>query len=488
MPSLALIVANIRASNDLHPEFRLILSSAPYEEFPVDVLRNSVKLTCEPPAGLRANLLHSLAERRMEETWKRLSTTALSSPSSLVVPPYWDRLLHALCFFHAVVLERKKFGSLGWNVEYEFNDSDLDTSITTLQLFLSEAQNKGHDEDIPWDALRYVTGDVLYGGRVTDQWDMRCLSSILKRHFSPSILAPNSSQSPQLPPFVANEIAEGPEVFGMDETADKVHRRQNADLMLQTLAAMQHGAVLNSTIGRTQDDIVSSLASEMLSSLPPLPTDISDYHSSLRAEENTNPLTTFLKQEVGRYSQLMTTIRSTLTELIRAIKGLAIMSTEMDDMFQSLPTHSIPSSWARVAYPSTKSLLPFMRDLHERIAFVRDWVVSGHPRSFWLSGLFFPQGFLTSVLQCTARQNSLAVDSLSFVTRVLDEYNHENIREAPKEGVYIYGLHLSGAKWDSDQRALEDASEGIIYSQFPIIHLIPTQNCILSFLTSKYII
>lgn len=485
MPSLAQIVANIRASNNLHPEFRLILSSAPYEDFPVDVLRNSVKLTCEPPAGLRANLLHSLAERRTEETWKRLSPSALSSSSSSVssssMPMYWDRLLYALCFFHAVVLERKKFGPLGWNVEYEFNDSDLDTSITTLRLFLADSHSNQDDEEIPWAALRYLIGDVLYGGRVTDQWDMRCLSSILKRHLTPSIIAP-SSLSPRSSESSSEplDISEGPEVFGMDETADKVHRKQDADNMLQTLAAMQPGVVLRAPMGRTQDDIVSSLASEILSSLPPLPTDTSSYHSSLRADEFSDPLTIFLKQEVSRYSLLLITIRTTLTELIRAIKGLAIMSNEMDNMFQSLLTHSIPSSWIRVAYPTTKSLLPFMRDLHSRIAFVRDWVVSGHPSSFWLSGFFFPQGFLTSVLQRAARQNSLPVDSLSFSTRVLEEYNHDNIREPPEEGVYVYGLHLSGAKWDSEKQTLGDTTEGVIYSQFPVIHLIPTQNCILT--------
>jgi hypothetical protein len=84
----------------------------------------------------------------------------------------WRNLLFGLSFFHAVIQERRKFGPFGWNIFYEFSDADLVTSITMIKNFLLE------NDDIPWDAMKFMTGEINYGGRVTDDFDRQLLIKV----------------------------------------------------------------------------------------------------------------------------------------------------------------------------------------------------------------------------------------------------------------------------------------------------------------------
>jgi dynein heavy chain len=123
-----------------------------------------MKLTTEPPKGIKSNIIKTYSEISEE----KLESCTVQEP--------WKRLVFSLSFFHAIVQERRKFGALGWNILYEFNDSDLDTSVTMLKNLLETNQ------EIPWDAIRYMTGEINYGGRVTDEWDRRCLITILNSY------------------------------------------------------------------------------------------------------------------------------------------------------------------------------------------------------------------------------------------------------------------------------------------------------------------
>lgn len=78
----------------------------------------------------------------------------------------------------------------------------------------------------------------------------------------------------------------------------------------------------------------------------------------------------------------------------------------------------VPEVWAQVGYPSLKPLAAWIKDYAARIAFMRSWLQQGPPACFWLPGFFFPQGFLTGMLQMHARKYSLPIDGLSYSFQV----------------------------------------------------------------------
>ena len=98
----------------------------PANYFPVSILQNGIKLTTEPPRGIKANLKRSL---------NACSDEYLNNCKSVDT---FHKLVLGTCFFHCLVQERRKFGPLGWNIRYEFNDSDLETSNTVIQMLLNE--------------------------------------------------------------------------------------------------------------------------------------------------------------------------------------------------------------------------------------------------------------------------------------------------------------------------------------------------------------
>lgn len=142
------------------------LTSMPSDKFPVNILQNGVKATIEPPKGLRNNIQRSylaIDKNEFEQCEK---------------PGAYKALMWGLCFFNALILERRKFGPLGWNIQYEFSNSDLAISQMQLMVFLN------HFETIPWEALKYMVAEANYGGRVTDPNDRTCISVILEDFYN----------------------------------------------------------------------------------------------------------------------------------------------------------------------------------------------------------------------------------------------------------------------------------------------------------------
>ena len=129
-----------------HPDFRLWLTTEPTGAFPIGILQRSLKVVTEPPNGLKLN---------MRNTYFKISASALTDCPN----PSFPSLVFVLAFFHAVVQERRKYGKIGWNVSYDFNESDFQVCMDILNTYLTKAEENG-DTKIPWSSLKYLIGEV----------------------------------------------------------------------------------------------------------------------------------------------------------------------------------------------------------------------------------------------------------------------------------------------------------------------------------------
>merc|ERR1719310_1972746 len=191
MPKLDRLLEQQDPKN-IHVEYRLWLTSYPSNKFPVSILQNSVKITNEAPKGLRANLNGSfhMDPISSDEFFEKCTR-----------PTEFKRLLYCLCFFHAVIQERRLFGPLGWNISYEFTDNDLRISCFQLQMFLDEAP----PNEVPLKALLYLTGECNYGGRVTDDKDRRLIMTLLADYFCLDVLVEGAAICAEHPEYIVPE-------------------------------------------------------------------------------------------------------------------------------------------------------------------------------------------------------------------------------------------------------------------------------------------
>ena len=118
----------------------------------------------------------------------------------------------------------------------------------------------------------------------------------------------------------------------------------------------------------------------------------------------------------------------------------------LDTVIEAFLDFKVPSKWG-FAYPSLKPLAAWTRDLAARCLQLEEWWTEKMPVVYWLPGLTYPTGFLTALLQTTARKNALAIDSLVWDFPILNA-KPEDVRTPAKEGAFASGMFLEGARWD----------------------------------------
>jgi hypothetical protein len=435
-------------------------------DFPIGILYQGTKLIYEIPKGIRENMM------RM---YGGLDEQEFDSETSDIE----KQMIFNLSFFHAVVLERIQFGSIGWNIPYEFNPSDLAISRKHLKTFLAESGGT-----IPFEALTYVIGELNYGGRVTDRWDRRLLLSLLQKFFSETTLRRDFSFGASYPtPAVTMNlhqidellstwplVTEGEDV-GLSQNASTITARNDALRIFNSLIEIQPTLVAASG-SISEDQFALNLVESLISQVPKT----FNVHEFERKYDLTDTINTVLHHEIILYNKLITFVANSLATLQRGLKGLIVIDDRLEVLTKRLLANKIPEIWIEHSFPSILTLRAYFDDLNQRVAFLDNWCRQGRPNVFRLGAFFHPEEFLTAVLQVYARKYTVAFDSLRWITTPLEFASASGIEKAPEEGIYVEGPFLEGAKWDFNLRSLAECAQTELMSNLPLLHLLPTEK------------
>ena len=489
-------------STTAHKNFRMFISSEPppamfptMKIIPEPILQKCIKVANEAPADLKANMRRAYAQFSQEKIDRSSKKNEYKS------------ILFALCYFHAVVSGRKKFGSQGWSRVYNFNDGDLTICADVLHNYLEKY------EVVPYNDLIYIYGEIMYGGHITDDWDRRTNNTYLKKLITPNLLTqtnlipvdtkifrmldPQKSNYEEYRNNIERLPDESPLMFGMHPNAEINFLMNQTDFIFKSVIEMMgESKGVGGGAGSSIKDTVIRIRKEIEVNTYDL-IDLQERISTMNKGEAPTPFQIVCMQECERMNQQIGVLVTTLVELELGLDGALNMTDAMDALSQSLVLNKVPPTWS-IFYMSKKPLDSWFIDLKKRCDQLREWQANlVLPKPLRLSYLFNPMSFLTAIMQITARENSLPLDNMALVTKVTNfkdvnelvafekrpqpEKKKEEEDEDPDRkqkdegGAYVDGFFLEGADWESGGSGEGNLCEQklkILHPLMPIIKVI----------------
>ena len=436
-------------------DFRLWLTTMPSKDFPRSLLQKCVKVASEKPKGVVQSMI---------------AMSDIIDPEVFTGTDTAKRLVFSLCLFHSIISERGKFGILGWNSPYEFSRADFTTTIEQALKMLKE------NYEVSWKALDYLINELNYGGGINDPMDLRVLKTIASQFQDPAILKDGykffnkkeytivrhiRSKDDWIKCIRALPLNDEPEIFGLSKTASLTYLSNDAlSICPVLLSLLPYSSKEYDDYNEAKVSVKSIL--EQIPKLLNIKECINKFPISY-----TKCLNAVLQHEVVAYNELLTVVRRSVQDLERAQKGEIAMSRELEEVGKYIVEGSVPSFWLNYAYPGTKPLLSWIKDLAARVHFFENWISKGSPEVYWIGAFFYPQGFLVALLQNYARKKKISYDSVMF--------EHKVDEPIKGEGEYLDRMYIEGATWDKTKKCIEEKHKGAFIEPIPRVLFVPIE-------------
>jgi dynein heavy chain len=352
---------------------------------------------------------------------------------------------------------------------------------------LSNYLESGGDK-IPWKDLRYMFGEIMYGGHITDDWDRLLCATYLEFYIKEELLDemelfPYAETYPELkfrsPPVLAYDQyfeymdlelpAESPVAFGLHPNAEIAVKTDDADKLFKYIMELQpRDAGSGGGEGLSPQARVQQQLEQITEKIKSINYRLEDI--ALAMAEERGPYQNVFLQECERMNFLIAEMMRSLKELELGLSGELQMSPKMEDLQNMIFLDRVPESWAKLAYPSLKSLSNWIENLLERAAQLTTWTEEPTqiPNVTNIAYMFNPQSFLTAIMQRTAQTQKLELDKLTILTEVTRR-SIEQTEAKAREGAYVTGLYAEGARWNWQSGLLEEAEPREMFCELPVV-------------------
>ncbi|KAJ9474533.1 putative Dynein heavy chain, cytoplasmic (putative) [Pseudozyma hubeiensis] len=480
--------------------FRLFLTCETSPSIPVNFLRASRILMNEPPPGIRASMLDSL---------KSIAPGRLQRG-----PAETSRLYFLLAFFHATLTERLRYTPLGWSKPFEFNDSDAEAALDIIEGWVSQVAKGRANVDphqLPWDAIRSLLKQSVYGGKIDNAPDQTLLDSFvdelfcanaydvdfqLVKHDKQPLVAPEGTKMETFISWVqALPEQQPPQWLALPPSAEKVIAAAQGTALLNKLVKMKQladddddetvghdrsgsssggggqdataGAPVASSSASVQPSWMKALRANALQWLSLLPNGVASFGND--AVTIQDPLYRFWAREHRTGSSLLSTVRKDLLEVVAVCDGHSRQTNHNRALLTDLPKAVIPQSWRRYSVPKSMTLAEWIVDLRARLEQLERITREASELGAGAAGgggydmaevvlglLFSPGAYLTATRQSVAHASKVSLENLSLRLLLNDA------KAGLESGKFaIRGLKLQGANWDAEGKRIKLNDGGV---------------------------
>ncbi|KAJ1360753.1 hypothetical protein KIN20_019803 [Parelaphostrongylus tenuis] len=419
-----------------HEKFRLWMTTEEENKFPAIMLQQCLKITFEPPPGIRNNLLRTYSQT---DDVKR-SVLA-------------NQVVFVLAWLHALLQERRTFIPQAWTKFYEFSSADIRVARMLIEGLIKEST-------ADWEFIRGLLKFVIYGGRIENGFDGQVLDSYLSTLFTGEKITGKSGQMlskgvellavdniKEIQKYIASSIKseDDPSLFGLPMNIRYSWQLTEAE---ETVARMR-------VVGKT---LIGNERSRWAESCQPILQlwkrlcQGGDLHNRQipPVKESPDPLAEMMWLEYIHAVKVVHKIHASLTLISKTIRGIVTPDKTMTEALKSLQLHQTPDIWHEHWY-GPRDPAEYLTTLIYKAKSVQELASRSEQLDFRhtpvdFSKLFRPGRLLNALRQVTARTNDCTMDMLRLTSAWDASLLVQNIT------IQVNGIFLQGALFDGQLR------------------------------------